>query len=141
MSGVGHASHYRWMASDPEYPAKFEQAHLQSCDALEAEAFRRAVEGHDEPVYWQGACIGYRKKFSDQILLRLLESRLPEKYGNRSELTHKGNVAASVQVDLPESDPDHRSLLDELHSEPEYLDYLRERAMRADAVAAQCIPT
>jgi hypothetical protein len=44
-------------------------------DALEREAWRRAVEGFDEPVHYQGEVVGYVKKYSDRMLELLLKAK------------------------------------------------------------------
>lgn len=41
----------RLAADDPEYAAAFEDAEQVAGDTLEAEAWRRAVEGTEEPVF------------------------------------------------------------------------------------------
>jgi hypothetical protein len=46
--------------------------------ALEDEATRRAKEGWDEPVFYQGAECGSVRKFSDTLLIFLLKARDPK---------------------------------------------------------------
>jgi hypothetical protein len=47
---VGRSSHYRWLKRDAEYREAFAVAKEEVADLLEAEAFRRAVEGVEKPV-------------------------------------------------------------------------------------------
>ena len=47
------AHYHRWML-DPEYAAAFEEADLTASDLLIEEARRRAHDGWDEPVVYQG---------------------------------------------------------------------------------------
>ena len=43
------------------------------CDALEAEARRRAVEGVRKPVFYQGVICGWVGEYSDTLLIFLLK--------------------------------------------------------------------
>ncbi len=52
VAKVGRSSHYRWREENSEYRAAFDQAKEDATDVLEAEAFRRAVEGVEEPTGW-----------------------------------------------------------------------------------------
>ncbi len=73
-----------------------------AADRLEAEAWRRAVEGVERPVGWyQGKPGGYVKEYSDVLLIFLLKGLRPEKYRERMEL--KGGLA---RLDLRQL-PDH----------------------------------
>lgn len=49
--------------------------------ALEAEALRRALEGVSEPVFHQGRECGSKVKHSDTLLMFLLKTLRPERYG------------------------------------------------------------
>lgn len=54
---------------------------LDECsNQLEDEARRRAVEGVDEPVFYQGDVVGYTKKYSDDLLKMLLRANRREKF-------------------------------------------------------------
>ena len=44
-AGVGRSSHYRWLEADAEYRDDFALVKEDAIDILEAEAYRRAVEG------------------------------------------------------------------------------------------------
>lgn len=86
--------HYRWLADDAEYAAKFEAAKEEAAQSLEDEAVRRAYEGVLEPLVYQGEFTyerdakGRRKvkkplgirKYSDALLIFLLKGLRPEKY-------------------------------------------------------------
>jgi len=51
---IAHMSHYKWLPN-PEYKAAFTEAREDAIGYLEAEAHKRAVEGIEEPVIYQGA--------------------------------------------------------------------------------------
>lgn len=47
---------------------------------LEQEAYRRAVEGVEEPVYQGGELVGTVRRYSDKLLEFLLRGRRPQVY-------------------------------------------------------------
>lgn len=60
---------------------------------LEEAAVERAVEGVDEPVFYQGMECGSKKKYSDDLLKFLMQSNNPQKYGKADG---KANAAPIV---------------------------------------------
>ena len=87
VAKVGRSSHYRWLEEDSAYREAFDQAKLQAADVLEAEAFRRAVEGVEEQVGWyRGVAGGTVRRYSDVLLIFLLKALRPEKYRERVDV-------------------------------------------------------
>lgn len=87
VAGVGRSSHYRWLEKDPEYRVAFELAQEDAADILEAEAYRRAVEGVEKPVGWhKGKPGGHVREYSDVLLMFQLKALRSEKYRERVEL-------------------------------------------------------
>ena len=60
---------------------------------LENAAVERAVEGVDEPVFYQGCECRSKKKYSDDLLKFLMQANNPSKYGKADG---KGNAAPIV---------------------------------------------
>lgn len=97
---IDRALHYRWLAEDEAYAQAFAAAQREAAQALEDEAVRRAHEGHEEPLTYQGQFsypvdekTGKRKKgakplaitrYSDGLLQFLLKGFRPEKYAHKS---------------------------------------------------------
>lgn len=79
-AGVARQRIYEWLDSDPAFRHEFELARETAHDALEAEAFRRGVEGWDEPVFYQGERVGEIRRYSDRMLELLLRGARPAKY-------------------------------------------------------------
>lgn len=97
-AGVERNMHYDWMKSDPEYAAAFNAAERAFADRLEAEMYRRAVEGVEEP--WtldKEGNVLLRRKYSDTLLIFALKGALPEKYKERPDTTAITNLAP-VQI-------------------------------------------
>lgn len=92
---VDRGLHARWLKGSAAYRAAFEPAHERAIETMEAEARRRAVEGVQEAVYYEGSVCGHRQRFSDNLLMFLLKAARPEKYMERSqvEMEHRGAVA------------------------------------------------
>ena len=98
---VGRSSHYRWLEDDCEYRAAFDLVKLQAADILEQEAYRRAVEGIEEPIGWyRGVAGGTVRRYSDVLLMFLLKGLLPERYRERRDL--RGSFAHIDLKQLPD---------------------------------------
>lgn len=101
-AGIHRNTHYKWLKDDSQYAEAFSRAHSDACDSLENEARRRAVEGWDEPVFYEGGQCGTKRKYSDTLLIFLLKANHPTKFGDKVETTHKGD-ASPVQIYIPEN--------------------------------------
>lgn len=102
-----------WRTREPEFAQRFLEAHEEASEALETEARRRAKDGWDEPVFYEGEIVGSKRKYSDTLLIFLMKGNLPEKYKERFE--HSGDVdhPVSVELDLTKlSDEELQSLED-----------------------------
>ncbi len=71
---------YNWRDDEPEFAADWEAALERAVDRLEDEAFRRALEGVEMPVYYQGKPVGTVSKFSDRLLMFLLTKLRARRY-------------------------------------------------------------
>ena len=84
--GVVRQSHYYWLHHLPGYREAAREAREMAADRLEREAWRRAVEGWEEPVYQQGQLVGTVRRYSDTLLAMLLRAARPERYRERVDL-------------------------------------------------------
>ena len=59
-AGITRQTHYNWLKDDKKgfYRRAFELADKMAADLLEEEAFRRAVEGDLQVVYYKGEEVG-----------------------------------------------------------------------------------
>ena len=105
-AGVNRSTPYDWRAADPEFAAAWEVAEQVAFDRLEREAWRRAVDGVDKPVTFQGVITDTYKEYSDRMLEILLKGHRPEKYVEklRAELT--GKDGGAIQIDQVQRDAD-----------------------------------
>jgi hypothetical protein len=103
---VSRGTVYDWLKVDAGFKADFDQARDDFVDSLEREAYRRAAEGWDEPVFGTTtevinvdgkpkavtvtAQVGGVHKYSDKLMEVLLRGNRREKYNIRQhELTGK----------------------------------------------------
>lgn len=95
VAGVARSTVYEWRAEDESFASDWDAALDEAADAMEREAWRRAIEGVDEPVFGalgnnQGSGeIGTVRKYSDTLLIFLMKGARPEKYRDRHEVTGK----------------------------------------------------
>jgi len=85
--GMARRSLYDARVRDTEFAQLWDAAVEEAADCLEQEAWRRAVEGWDEPVFYQGKAVGAVRKYSDRMLELLLKGHRPEKYKDRHEIS------------------------------------------------------
>ncbi len=93
-SGVHANKVNHWLASDPQFAVAFDEAMDESADDLETEARRRAVEGVRQTKYAKDGTTYEEVKYSDTLLIFLLNGAKPEKYKHRTtaELTGPGGA-------------------------------------------------
>lgn len=130
-AGYSRSAVYVWRNADETFQAQWEASYEAGTDALEDEARRRAVDGTVEPLFYKGEqvteeAIGadgkpYRvasgvRKYSDLLLIFLLKARRPDKYRERSEIRHSGEVRLT-----------HEQALDQLDGPPPPADGERDR--------------
>lgn len=97
-AGMGRRTAYEWRESDPEFAARWEKAKRIGAEALEDECVRRAREGVDEPVFYQGDECGTVRKYSDTLAIFLLKGAMPEKYRENSRMELTGANGGPVQI-------------------------------------------
>jgi len=88
----------------------FQAAMDEAADRIEAEAHRRAGDGYDEPVIWQGmlstvvdAETGMEKplvvrKYSDALMQTLLKGSNPSKYRENHHVQHEASAGGVLIV-------------------------------------------
>ena len=108
IAHIARSAHYQWLEADPVYAAAYKDAMEQAAQRLEAEAKRRAVEGVEEPVFYQGKQCGVIRRYSDVLLMFLLKGAMPDKYKERTstELTGAGGKPITVSFISPSEGED-----------------------------------
>lgn len=111
-AGVARTTVYEWREVDPAFAASWDAALDEAADTMEREAWRRAVEGVEKPVFGslgQGLGsgeVGRVQEYSDTLLIFLLKGAKPEKYRERAQVEHSGGIR-HYQVDIDSSDDEN----------------------------------
>lgn len=109
-TGVSRFTVYEHRKNDADFRRRWEEADEAYADALEAEAYRRAVKGVEEPVFYQGEVCGKIRRYSDSLLAQQLKARRPERYRERVSMDANVNVKSGVLiVPSPEGEGDSES--------------------------------
>jgi hypothetical protein len=104
VAGISLRCAYDWREADPEFKAAWEDAYEHGSHMIEEEARRRAVDGVQEPVFYQGVEVAQVRKFSDGLMLPILRARL-DRYKDRQELHHTGNITVTRLIFSAEPTP------------------------------------
>lgn len=103
LCGISREGIYKVRDRDEEFAEQWERARRVASDALEDEAWRRANEGNDRPLHFQGKLTGdYIREYSDILLIFLLKGNKPTKFAERHQ--HEGNLKTeNTVIYLPEN--------------------------------------
>lgn len=102
---LGRTTVYEWRADDATFATEWDAALDQAADLMEREAYRRAVEGLDKPVFGSlgnnmgTGEVGVIREYSDTLLIFLLKGARPEKFRERTEQKHTGHVEVTVKYE------------------------------------------
>ena len=105
LAGISRRLHYDWLKNE-KYRAAWDDSRAKAGQIFEDELLKRAMEGHLEPVFYQGQPIldkngkpiGIRR-YPDHLLLEACKTFLPERW--RAKLAwSKDSAPIKVQRDL-----------------------------------------
>ncbi len=106
-AGIGRTTAYEARQRDKPFSDRWDAAIEEACDALEREAWRRAVEGVEEAVFQQGVEVGRVRKYSDSLMIALLKAHRPEKYRERHDHRHEHDGEFRAAGTSPEEARQH----------------------------------
>lgn len=124
LAGIGRATAYRHRQADEDFALAWHDAEEKLVDQMEREAYRRAAEGVDEPIFYKGQEIATVKKYSDTLLIFLLKARKPEVFREQFDHRISGQIKTSGTTDLSQLDLDEAQELKRLlaKAQPEKVD-------------------
>lgn len=96
-AGITRRIYKRWRRDDEAFNENCKDAEIMACDLMEREARRRAIEGFDRPVIYQGEITETYKDYSDSLLTTLMKGNMPKKYKERVE--HGGSIGRPMTLD------------------------------------------
>lgn len=95
--GVSPSFLFQWMKDDAEVLKAVEEAQRVGYAGLESAAINRGVHGVDKAVYYKGQVAGYEKQYSDMLLVKLMEARLPE-YSKKQDAGNTFNGPTQINI-------------------------------------------
>lgn len=81
-----------------EFDYQVTDALEQAADELELEARRRAVEGVEKGVYYQGDRVDTEVQYSDGLLTTLLKAKRADEFAERKQISGAGGGPVTVLV-------------------------------------------
>lgn len=90
--GIGRRTAYDARQADEEFALAWADVNEISIEKMEREAMRRAVEGVERDVFYQGEAVGRERHYSDTLLIFLLKAGRPDVYRERVDVKHSGRV-------------------------------------------------
>jgi hypothetical protein len=93
--GLCEAAAYRLRARSPQFAAAWERALVERMESPIEAAYRRAIEGWEEPVVFQGQVVAHKRRYSDAAL-RLLIQREDKRL---AQATARARAAADRSCD------------------------------------------
>lgn len=101
--GLKRITVYSRAKRDPEFKAEMEEAHALGLRQLEDVAVKRATQGWTEPVFFQGEEVGGVQKYSDALLMFLLQGR-DSRYKRKQEITGADGGPIHMLMQLSDDD-------------------------------------
>jgi hypothetical protein len=97
LAGIAQKTYYNWRERYPEFAEACEEAKVEGVEMMEAEVFRRGIEGYDEELHHQGVKTGDTvRRYSDTLAIFLLKAHKPEKY--REHINHNVNINVDSEL-------------------------------------------
>ena len=87
---ISKANVDRLYRADIEFQEAVDDARDKWADRLEAEAYRRGVEGIEKGIYYQGEKVDVERQYSDALLSQMLKAHRKALYGNETKITGAG---------------------------------------------------
>jgi hypothetical protein len=92
VAGIHRHTAYDFRAIDADFAKAWDDAYEEGTDVLEQEAFRRAAEGVEKPVFQGGVLVGTVREYSDHLMLALLKARRPQHFRERVSVDQRIEV-------------------------------------------------
>lgn len=96
-AGLSRVWFYAERKTDEAFAEAWNEALETAIDAMELEARRRAVEGVEKPIVGrigkdQDGIITHVREYSDSLMTLLLKAHRPDKYRERTDVHHSGEI-------------------------------------------------
>jgi hypothetical protein len=107
VSGISRNKAVALRNKIPEFDELWSSIYDTATDKIEDAAFKRAVTGITEAIYYQGELVDYKTVYSDSLLTLLLQSRRPEIYRQRQIVDDNktGSLSFNIVMDKDAETP------------------------------------
>ena len=99
MAGMCAKTVYNIRDRDPVFRAAMEEVEYEVQDKIETEIRRRAMEGVDKPIFYQGKVVGTVKEYSDRLIELLAKGHMKDRYGDQSKVEMTGKDGTPLVPD------------------------------------------
>jgi hypothetical protein len=114
LMGISRNTAYTERQRNEDFALAWADIEEETTEAMECEAYRRAVEGVTTPMVSAGKHVTDVQSYSDRLLEFMLKSRRPEKYRDRVDVNHSGKVEKRLKLDLSKLDNDELGALERI---------------------------
>jgi hypothetical protein len=97
---VQRSTVYEWRAGDEAFAREWAEVEERSIELLELEAYRRAHDGVEKPVFQGGEEVGVVQEYSDTLLIFLLKARRPGVYREHYHHEHTGPQGGPIAAEI-----------------------------------------
>jgi hypothetical protein len=112
-AGITRQAAYAYRKQSPEFAVAWDAALDVGVGTLEDEAVRRARDGVEEPIYYEGECVGTVRRYSDTLLIFLLKSHKPGTYAPPQRVQNEHEGGLRVEVIYTARTPDLAAMTDD----------------------------
>jgi hypothetical protein len=116
-AGITYRTYYRWKRDDETFNEDCKTAESMANDLMEREARRRAIDGFERPIIYQGEVTGEYTDYSDALLTTLMKGNKPEKYKERTQ--HSGSIGRPLTLDEETKEDVVSSILGMIKNKPD----------------------
>lgn len=96
MAGIKIADIRRLRKQSQEFAEQESEIFGEASEAIEREMYRRGVEGIPRERFYKGEYTHTETEYSDTLLLALAKGNMPDKYGDKKQIS--GSIGGAVEV-------------------------------------------
>lgn len=97
--GINRQNHYQWLGKSELYREAFAESEKRAEDTILNRARELAIQGWEEPVFYQGEECGRMRRFSATLMMFLLKGAFPNKYAERQDVRALVSVASQLPAE------------------------------------------
>jgi len=97
--GISMQTAFTWKKEIPHFSEMWDDAEKIGTSLAEDEAWRRAVDGVEKPVFYKGQRVSTVLEYSDTLLINILRARKPDVYRDNSRVELHGRIELSHMTD------------------------------------------